>query len=122
MLGEGAAESDDECGRERRRGSGKVRRRGVKILKYVEKHTKGGNDSVSELEVEDVKAAGPEAEAPARPPGSKFSREFIVKKGIPWIAKGGLAIADYGLISGSNFLLGVLLARWLSPEHYGAYA
>lgn len=29
---------------------------------------------------------------------------------------------DYGLISGSNFLLGVLLARWLAPEDYGAYA
>src|ERR1700677_1086710 len=39
-----------------------------------------------------------------------------------WAAKGGLAIIDYGLISGSNFLLGVLLARWLSPTEYGAYA
>jgi len=46
----------------------------------------------------------------------------LVRKLIPWAAKGGLAIADYGMISGSNFLLGVLLARWLSPEHYGAYA
>jgi O-antigen/teichoic acid export membrane protein len=77
---------------------------------------------LSELEVEEVKAAAPEGDGSARPRASKFSREFIVKKGIPWIAKGGLAIADYGLISGSNFLLGVLLARWLSPEHYGAYA
>ena len=49
-------------------------------------------------------------------------RKTLVQEFIPWVMKGGLAIADYGLISGSNFLLGVLLARWLSPEHYGAYA
>lgn len=51
-----------------------------------------------------------------------FSREFIFKKFIPWVAKGGLAILDYGLYSGSNFLLGILLARWMAPEQYGAYA
>jgi O-antigen/teichoic acid export membrane protein len=39
-----------------------------------------------------------------------------------WTTKGGLAILDNGLISGSNFLLGILLARWLSPDEYGAYA
>jgi O-antigen/teichoic acid export membrane protein len=51
-----------------------------------------------------------------------LSREFIFRKFIPWITKGGLAILDYGLFSGSNFLLGVLLARWMAPEQYGAYA
>jgi O-antigen/teichoic acid export membrane protein len=49
-------------------------------------------------------------------------RELVSRKFLGWAMKGGLAITDYGLISGSNFLLGVLLARWLSPEHYGAYA
>jgi O-antigen/teichoic acid export membrane protein len=44
---------------------------------------------------------------------SKFAR---------WITKGGLAIIDQGLISGSNFLIGILLARWLMPEAYGAFA
>lgn len=29
---------------------------------------------------------------------------------------------DQGLISGSNFVLSILLARWLVPEQYGAYA
>jgi O-antigen/teichoic acid export membrane protein len=29
---------------------------------------------------------------------------------------------DHALITGSNFVIGVLLARWLSPEQYGAYA
>jgi len=43
-------------------------------------------------------------------------------KFLRWITKGGLAILDNGLISGSNFLLGILLARWLAPDEYGAYA
>lgn len=29
---------------------------------------------------------------------------------------------DQGLITGSNFLLGILLARWLTREQYGAFA
>src|SRR6202030_792544 len=36
-----------------------------------------------------------------------------------WINKGGLALLDQGLISGSNFILSMLLARWLTPESYG---
>lgn len=39
-----------------------------------------------------------------------------------WATKGGLAILEYGLISGSNFVVGVLLARWFTPREYGAYA
>jgi O-antigen/teichoic acid export membrane protein len=39
-----------------------------------------------------------------------------------WIHKGGLALLDQGLISGSNFIISILLARWLTPEFYGAYA
>src|SRR5260370_33255829 len=39
-----------------------------------------------------------------------------------WIRKGAFAVADQGLVSGSNFLLSILLARWLAPEQYGAYA
>lgn len=41
---------------------------------------------------------------------------------ITWVTKGALAITDQALISGSNFLVGILLARWLVPEQYGAYA
>ncbi len=58
--------------------------------------------------------------ADAKP--SVFSREFMFGKLLRWITKGGLAVLDYGLISGSNFLLGVLLGRWMSPDQYGAYA
>jgi O-antigen/teichoic acid export membrane protein len=39
-----------------------------------------------------------------------------------WVFKGGLAIADQGLISGSNFVLSILLARYLGADQYGAYA
>jgi O-antigen/teichoic acid export membrane protein len=39
-----------------------------------------------------------------------------------WFSKAGLAIADQGLISGSNFLIGILLARWLLPAEYGAFS
>jgi len=34
----------------------------------------------------------------------------------------GLAIFDQGLFAGSNFLVNVLLARWMMPNEYGAYA
>jgi O-antigen/teichoic acid export membrane protein len=52
----------------------------------------------------------------------RFSRRFIAEKFLPWVGKGGLALLDFGLYSGSNFLLGILLARWMAPEQYGAYA
>lgn len=39
-----------------------------------------------------------------------------------WATQGSLAITDEALISGSNFALGIVLARWLNAEQYGAYA
>jgi len=39
-----------------------------------------------------------------------------------WARKGGLALLDQGLFSGANFLVNILLARWLAPEEYGAFA
>lgn len=50
-----------------------------------------------------------------------FVRDYCLRA-LPWLGKGSLAVLDQGLISGSNFLIAVLLARWLGPEHYGAYA
>ena len=44
------------------------------------------------------------------------------RKVLRWLNRGGLAILDQGLISGSNFLVSILLARWLVTESYGAYA
>src|SRR5690348_9270670 len=39
-----------------------------------------------------------------------------------WSPKGALALLDQGLISGANFIVGILLARNLAPHEYGAYA
>lgn len=39
-----------------------------------------------------------------------------------WIVRGSLSILDQGLIAASNFLISILLARWLLPEQYGGYA
>ena len=50
------------------------------------------------------------------------SLRSIVRRLAPWGSKGGLAILDQGLISGSNFIISILLARWLMPDQYGAYA
>lgn len=39
-----------------------------------------------------------------------------------WIGRGSAALADQGLFAVSNFLLNVLLARWLSQAGYGVFA
>lgn len=50
------------------------------------------------------------------------NRRSLIRGLFPWARKGGLAVLDQGLISGSNFVISVLLARWLMPDQYGAYA
>ena len=50
------------------------------------------------------------------------SGRFSVQRIVRLASKVGLAILDQGLISGSNFMISVLLARWLMPDQYGAYA
>jgi O-antigen/teichoic acid export membrane protein len=35
--------------------------------------------------------------------------------------KGGLSILDQGLFAGANFVINILLARWLAPNEYGAF-
>lgn len=39
-----------------------------------------------------------------------------------WLRKAGFSVADQGVFSGANFLGQVLLARWLGPAEYGAFA
>ncbi|MGA8235513.1 MAG: hypothetical protein WB918_03265 [Candidatus Sulfotelmatobacter sp.] len=51
-----------------------------------------------------------------------FDPAGIREKLVPWAMKGGLAILDQGVFAGSNFVISILLARWLSPEQYGSYA
>ncbi len=39
-----------------------------------------------------------------------------------WGIRGGLSVLDHGLQSLANFILSVLLARWLLPSQYGVYS
>lgn len=39
-----------------------------------------------------------------------------------WLRRGFWAVMDQGLFSGANFLVNILLARWLEPKEYGAFA
>jgi O-antigen/teichoic acid export membrane protein len=67
-----------------------------------------------------VKAVA-EGRAAALPNAAALVRSLL-RPLYQWAAKGGFALLDQGLISGSNFLMGILLARWLAPAQYGAYA
>src|SRR5438067_2355773 len=58
----------------------------------------------------------------AAPPSRVGLRRLPTGNIATWITKSGIAIADQGMISGSNFLVNILLARWLTPDQYGAYA
>lgn len=63
----------------------------------------------------------PEKPEGLREPAPGTERGMKFQKAMRWGTKGGLAILEYGLIAGSNFVLGFLLARWMTPEQYGAY-
>jgi glycosyltransferase involved in cell wall biosynthesis len=39
-----------------------------------------------------------------------------------WLRKGATAFADQALFAASGFLINIILARWLPPRQYGAYA
>lgn len=39
----------------------------------------------------------------------------------PWLRKGSWSVLDQGLFALSNFAVNILLARWLTPEAYGAF-
>lgn len=43
-------------------------------------------------------------------------------RAVGWARKGSLAVLDQGLFSGANFLVNILLARWIGPVEYGAFA
>ncbi len=39
-----------------------------------------------------------------------------------WAGRGFWAVVDQALFAGTNFLVGILLARWLEPAAYGAFS
>jgi len=49
-------------------------------------------------------------------------RELGFKSLFSWFRMGFFAILDQGLFAGANFLMNILLARWFTPEQYGAFA
>jgi len=61
-------------------------------------------------------------EEPISVPAEDVDSGTRPKKIVRWATKGGFAILDQALISGSNFLIGILLARWLIPAQYGAFS
>jgi len=46
----------------------------------------------------------------------------VFQRLFPLATKGGLAILDQALFAGTNFIVNILLARWLTPTEYGAFA
>jgi O-antigen/teichoic acid export membrane protein len=50
-------------------------------------------------------------------PGREISRSRVLF----WAKKGGYAVLDQGFFSGANFIVNILLARWLEPAQYGAF-
>ena len=49
-----------------------------------------------------------------------FIRKFYLKYS-KWTRKVGFAVADQVFFAGTNFVINVMLARWLPPEQYGAF-
>lgn len=54
--------------------------------------------------------------------GSSPGPEMTTRSARQWAGAGFWAIADQGLFAVSNFVLNIVLARWLVPEAYGAFA
>jgi len=79
------------------------------------------NSSIPE-EVIDPEFAEEAAVVAAAESADNIDGDTSTRKVGRWVSKGGFAILDQGLISGSNFLIGILLARWLIPAQYGAFS
>jgi O-antigen/teichoic acid export membrane protein len=61
-------------------------------------------------------SVNPQVVSSAEDTGGRFGRM------LSWLSKGIWTIADQALFAGSNFILSVLLARWLSEKDFGAYS
>jgi O-antigen/teichoic acid export membrane protein len=52
----------------------------------------------------------------------KIGLEALASGALSWAGKGFWAVTDQALFAGTNFLVNILLARWLEPAAYGAFA
>ena len=65
---------------------------------------------------------------PSSSPRRLLGAESIFSERLPfsrlhaWAVRGGVSILQQGLFAGSHFLANVLLARWMAPAAYGAFA
>ncbi len=57
----------------------------------------------------------------AVPPFDGSGRAGRRSRYLGWARKGGLSIMDQGMFAGANFVLNILLARWLAPADFGAF-
>jgi O-antigen/teichoic acid export membrane protein len=66
----------------------------------------------------------PEAEAARPSPSTETSAplRLTADRFRAWGLKSALALVDQGIFSGAGFLVNLLLARWLAPASYGAFA
>ncbi|MGH7626911.1 MAG: hypothetical protein ACREOJ_16545, partial [Gemmatimonadaceae bacterium] len=51
-----------------------------------------------------------------------IASEPLLARRLRWAGRGVWAITDQGLFAVSNFAMNILLARWLTPTEYGAFA
>jgi O-antigen/teichoic acid export membrane protein len=49
-------------------------------------------------------------------------QKLFSSQALLWAGRGFWAVADQALFAGTNFLVSILLARWLEPAAYGAFA
>src|ERR1700694_5346203 len=75
-------------------------------------------------EVEWAGAGAPSVELAAAPAGVKPSGKVVItgRRLRAWGWLSAMSLVDQGLTSGAGFGVNLLLARWMAPEVYGAFA
>jgi len=59
---------------------------------------------------------------PSPPTDTSAPLQFTSERLRAWGLKSALALVDQGVFAGAGFLVNLLLARWLAPAAYGAFA
>jgi O-antigen/teichoic acid export membrane protein len=109
-------------------GADRVLRWRVEILAVNERQSenliKVTGSKIQEPRTAVKSAAGESTDLAGLSWGKKLSVDLgrAQRKIVPWAMKGGLALFDQAIFAGSNFVISILLARWLSAEQYGTFA
>ena len=62
------------------------------------------------------------AKRPSTPTDTSAPLQLTSERLRVWGARAAFSLVDQGLFSGAGFLVNLLLARWLAPDSYGAFA